>query len=82
MPLINIQSIILSLLFGLFITPIGGVIPAKVAEVNHDHLSLVAHEGKVYYANFPFTGIGVKYFANGLVAEKISYKKGKRNGAL
>ncbi|WP_372937148.1 toxin-antitoxin system YwqK family antitoxin [Seonamhaeicola sp.] len=37
-------------------------------------------EGKWYYKGNPFNGYSVKYYANGALAEKLGFIKGKREG--
>jgi antitoxin component YwqK of YwqJK toxin-antitoxin module len=48
--------------------------------VSYDSLVLNRKTGLVYHNNEPFSGISVSYFNNNLVAEKINYIDGQRNG--
>ena len=49
-------------------------------EVSTDSLTLNQLEGIIYQESTPFTGISVSYFSNNLVAEKITYLNGQREG--
>ena len=48
-------------------------VPAK-------NLLLKKNEGVVYHCSEPFSGISISYYQNGMIAETIEYKDGKRNG--
>jgi antitoxin component YwqK of YwqJK toxin-antitoxin module len=53
-----------------------------VAEVNKSELILDAAKGLVFDKNQPFSGISKLYYKNGQLAEKISYREGKKDGVL
>lgn len=50
--------------------------------VNEELLKLNPNEGIVNYKGKPFSGVGIKAYPNGQVAEEITYQNGKRNGRL
>ncbi|GAB5409307.1 MAG: hypothetical protein BalsKO_16720 [Balneolaceae bacterium] len=49
--------------------------------VSKSDLSLNSNEGKMYFNNIPFTGIGISYYPTGEIEEKITYIKGVRSGS-
>lgn len=52
----------------------------KSREVSTDSLMLNQMEGILYEKSIPFTGISISFFPNNLIAEKITYLNGKREG--
>ena len=56
--------------------------PQQLIEVNADQIELHANEGLFYFEETPFTGIALKYYDNGIVAESAQFQNGKRHGLL
>lgn len=54
------------------------IIPEK--EVAKDAIVLHANEGLFYYLEQPFSGFSVHYYPNGILAEKVSFFAGKKEG--
>jgi antitoxin component YwqK of YwqJK toxin-antitoxin module len=62
----------------------GSLMPLELEKkiASNEELKLNPNQGIVYYKDEPFTGTGIATYPNGLVSEKITYLKGKRDGVL
>jgi antitoxin component YwqK of YwqJK toxin-antitoxin module len=49
-------------------------------QVNKKEVILHPNEGKWYYKNQPFSGFSVMYHENGVLAERVGYYNGKKEG--
>jgi len=57
-------------------------IPKKIEniEVPKEELILIPEKGKWYYKDVPFNGFAIKYFENDMIAERIGYYNGEKEG--
>lgn len=78
------QIVLTSLfVFLLFLVGCNRNIPIKIipdTEVNKKEVILHPNEGKWYYKNQPFSGSLVIYHENGVLAERVGYYDGKKEG--
>ncbi|SMP32387.1 MORN repeat variant [Algoriphagus winogradskyi] len=54
----------------------------EALEVHENKLILHPNEGLMYLGKTPFSGAGMSYYANGVLAKRTEYVNGKRNGLL
>ncbi|MEQ8880771.1 MAG: toxin-antitoxin system YwqK family antitoxin [Cyclobacteriaceae bacterium] len=50
------------------------------SEVSVDSVEMDRNRGMALYQGVPFTGVSVAFYEDGIVAEKITYSDGERNG--